>query len=151
MSPSEKEEKNMWLTLSVSVSMLLIIRCAPLGVSPCLSEFLFPICKMGLIIALTSQGYGSVVCRQVLGPSRPSRFSAYYLPSFFPGWGGAGEDTGSGTRGLTDQGHEAGNGPGWGGGAKGWPDGLLACLPAHLSFEAWPSLPAGLCGKWWLG
>lgn len=115
MSPSEKEEKNMWLTLSVSVSMLLIIRCAPLGVSLCLSEFLFPICKMGLIIALTSQGYGSVVCRQVLGPSRPSRFSSYYLPSFFPGWGGAGEDTGSGTRGLTDQGHEAGNGAwvGW--------------------------------------
>lgn len=117
MSPSEKEEKNMWLTLSVSVFILLIMRCAPLGVSLCLSEFLFPICKMGLIIALTSQGHGSVVvCRQVLGPSRPSRFSVYYLPSSFPGWGGAGEDTGSGTRGLTDQGHEAGNGAwvGWG-------------------------------------
>lgn len=37
-------------------------------------------------------------------------------------------------------------GPGWGGGAKGWPDGLLACLPAHLSFEAWPSLP---CWSLW--
>lgn len=36
MSPSEKEEKNMWLPLSVSVSMLLIIRYAPLGVSLCL-------------------------------------------------------------------------------------------------------------------
>lgn len=42
MSCSEKEEKNMWFTLRVSVSILLIIRCGTLGVSRCLSEFLFP-------------------------------------------------------------------------------------------------------------
>lgn len=87
-SPSEKEEKNMGLTLSVSGSIMLIIRCVTLDASLCLSEFLFPICKMGLMIGLTSQGLGRVVCMQVLGPSCPSRFSTYYLPSFFPqGWG----------------------------------------------------------------
>lgn len=38
------------------------------------------------------------------------------------------------------------------GGVGGLRDDLLACSVvyslAQLSFEAWPSLPAGLCGKW---
>ena len=69
---------------------------------------------------------------QLLGPSCPCRFSKYYLSSYFfphtkPGWGAAGEGTGSGTRGLAKV-MRLIMGPGWVGGLG---DDLLAFLPVY--------------------
>lgn len=79
----------MWLIFSISVSIPLITRCVILGTSLCLSGFLFPICKMGPLMGLTSHGY----LHADAWPWPPT--CRYYLPSyFFPhtkpdgtGWG----------------------------------------------------------------
>lgn len=71
---------------------------------------------------------GLSACR-CLASACPSRFEANYLPPFFPhtkpGWGGAGEDTGSEKRGLTKV-MRLVMGPRWSGG--GVKDDLLAGL-----------------------
>lgn len=115
----------MWLTLSVSVSILLIPQCVILGASLCLSGFPFTICKMGLIMGLTSQGTceGWLSACRCLVPAAPADFQcvicpllSFLIPSL--AWGGVGEDTGSGTRGLAKV-MRLVMGSGWGGRARG--------------------------------
>lgn len=115
----------MCLTLSISVSVPLTTRCVILGTSLCVSGFLFPICRMGLIRGLTSQDTGEGYPCADAWPQGPALAGFQHIACpLFPfltpslGWYGAGKDTGSGTRGLAKVTRLV-MGPGWGGRARG--------------------------------